>query len=848
MSKKFNVILLASTALAGSLLLASAAAAQSTAGAVSEVVVTGRRTAINTAGLATQVNEAKDESIVSQEFIKTQVPGANFAQLINLLPGVSYSTEDPYGFNSGDLRIHGFDGNHVAVVLDGAPLNDTGNYAVYPGEYLIGELIDHITVNIGSSDVDSPSAAALGATINITSKKPPTTPGVRAELSGGNNDYGRGYAEIDSGAIGPWGTTAFVAAEYGRVHNFEGRPGDSQRYDFSGRVYQPLRGTDFLSISGIYSAERQYPAFRNTLASLATNGRFYFGDNPTWVPETARPGVVDNLSAPNPQATAGPSGSDANYFRLFPNPVNFASIRGQSKFTLLPNLTFTFDPNFFYTLANGGGSSSLSEKDKRLIGNSTAAGVDLNGDGDILDTVVAYQPSNTETYRYGLTTSLLWNINDSNLFQVGYTLDHGHHRQTGEATTVDLLTGMPDSVFGAKPGYGVPIKTADGSTIRSRDRLSIAELNQVALNYIGKFLDDKVHVNLGVRLPYFTRDINQFCYGYNGTSAYCDTISPTLVQNAYNTDVAARRTVGASSAALTALLGASVTTGVGGTPNFKFPFKRSFDFNEPLPNVGVTFRPLDHHLFYASYAKGFAAPKTDDLYLSSQDLVNPETSDNYAVGYRYQTRAFTASVNYYDDKYQNRIVQSVDPNDPTLSIDRNVGDAEIKGWDLEAGVNLFEHLHLYGSANFNDSDLKSNYVLTTSGTTFQLPTKGKELVLTPDETYSGRVSYDWGPMTFGFQGKYISSRFIDDINSTKIPAYAIFNVDARFNLPYWGGRSYLQLNIQNLFNREYISRSTTAGNYTNYPIPGTALTYTASTASYYVGAPTTMQITLNAQF
>src|SRR4051812_40758170 len=106
--------LCATTALATGVLMANGALAQSTAGQVQELIVTGSRAAPSTNGLATQVNEAKDVAIVGQEFIQTQLPSSNIAQLINVLPGVSYATEDPGGFNSGDLRIHGFDGNHVA--------------------------------------------------------------------------------------------------------------------------------------------------------------------------------------------------------------------------------------------------------------------------------------------------------------------------------------------------------------------------------------------------------------------------------------------------------------------------------------------------------------------------------------------------------------------------------------------------------------------------------------------------------------------------------------------------------------------------------------------------------------
>ncbi|HEV2530715.1 TonB-dependent receptor [Phenylobacterium sp.] len=851
---RFSRALCATTALATGLLLAGSAFAQSTATQVQELIITGNRQAPSTAGLATQVNEAKDVSIVGKAFIETQMPSANIAQLINVLPGVSYSTEDPGGFNSGDLRIHGFDGNHVAVILDGAPLNDTGNYAVFPGEYMIGELIDHITVNVGSADVDSPSASALGATINAVSKLPKETPGGMLRASAGSYKYLRGFGEYDTGAIGPWGTRAFVAGEYGTEHNFKGRPGTSKRWDVSGRIYQPLSGNDFLSLAGIYVQERQYPAFRLTRAQISSLGFWYFGDNPSFTPETVTPGRADLIPA-----NAGPSGADNNFYALFPNPVNFGSLRGQSHFTLAKNLVLTVDPSLFYTLANGGGGTTLKENDPRLIGNSTASGVDLNGDGDTLDTLVAYGPSNTRTHRVGLTTSLLYDLNESNHFQLAYTLDYGRHRQTGEFTPVDLNTGLPQDVFGGSPaGGGADIKTADGAILRGRDRFSIAILNQVSANYIGKFIDDRLHINLGVRMPDFERKLNQFCYTFNGTSAYCDTIDPAAVQTAFNADVAAVNAAVAAGRAppttatnLAAVFRGGITPTIGpnGLPNFRFPFKADLKYRKTLPNAGISFRLAEDHLIYASYAKGLAAPKTDNLYTSSPNLVQPETSNNYAAGYRYQTNALNVSANLYRTDYKNRIVSSPDPLDPTLSIDRNVGDVRIQGVDLELGYTPIDHLHLYASANLNKSKVLKSYTLSTSGISFQLPVAGKELVLTPDRIFNGRISYDAGPVTLGLQAKYMSSRWLDDLNTDRIPGYAVFGADARWNLPWYDG-AYLQFNVQNLFDRRYISRATTNATNVAFPIPNTTppRTFFASTSSLQVGAPRTAVLTLGVNF
>src|SRR6185503_7144852 len=198
MQLRLNRALCATTALATGLLIATGALAQSTGTQVQELVVTGSRGLPDTGGLAQQVQVAKDESVITQQFIKNQIGTSNFAQLINLLPGVTYSSEDPTGILSGDFRMHGLDCNHLSVTIDGAPVNDSGNYACFPGEYLVAELTDHIRVDIGATDVDSPTASAVGGQVNIISKNPDKYFLVYGSVSGGSDNFKRIYGEVDS--------------------------------------------------------------------------------------------------------------------------------------------------------------------------------------------------------------------------------------------------------------------------------------------------------------------------------------------------------------------------------------------------------------------------------------------------------------------------------------------------------------------------------------------------------------------------------------------------------------------------------------------------------------------------
>src|SRR5262249_6529526 len=154
-----------------------------------------------------------------------------------------------------------------------------------------------------------------------------------------------------------------------------------------------------------------------------------------------------------------------------------------------------------------------------------------------------------------------------------------------------------------------------------------------------------------------------------------------------------------------------------------------------------------------------------------------------------------------------RIVSSIDPNDPSLTIDRNVGKVDIYGVDAEAGWKPIDHLSVYASATFQKSEIKQNLFLSVGGQPGTIPTQGKSFVMTPEREFSVRGQYDWNDLTFGLQAKYLSSRFVSDLNDDRIPGYAKFDLDIRYKLPWYNAQ--VQFNVDNLFDRFYISRSST---------------------------------------
>ncbi len=831
----------ATTALFTGLMAAGAASAQSTgteaseATRLGEVVVTGARGPRNIDGLAVAETVAKTRNTVNQEFIATQTPGQTILQTLNLTPGLSFTNADPYGSSGGNIRLRGFDGNRVSLTFDGIPLNDTGNYATYTNQQLDPELIERASVNTGTTDVDSPTASATGGTINYVTRRPAREFGGWGQASFGSFDYQRFMFLLDTGEFGPMGTSAWFAYSGTDYDKFKGL-GEIRKDQWNARIWQPLGDNgDFVALSGHYNENRNNnytgpnlrtaTGFCDVAQTVVCNDQVV--DDPrgwevdfdtTYIAPTFRNGVADN------------DANGSNFYGLRINPSNTGNIRGNSRFTLAEGLVLTVDPSFQYVLANGGTQQAvLSETDALLRGTQTTGGVDLNGDGDILDRVRVMTPSNTNTHRYGLNTSLIWDLDDDHRLRAAYALDWGRHRQYGQYGFVNFDNpSNPRFVdwFGGRNDEANRVINLDGYNLQSRDRLSYATLNQFSFEYRGQFMDDALTVSLGVRAPYFERELNQFCFSQNESSnVLCTSEMPNAT-----------------------LANGNVTFASRGSTQYIAPYERTLKYDDILPNLGATYRFGDGHSVYASYAENLSAPRTDSLYTVARladgsignPLVQPESTQTFDVGYRYTAPTLVAQVAAFMTNYDNRIVNTFDPDLDTF-VDRNVGSVELRGLEGSVGWSPVEALSLYASASFLRGELQDDYVYNRFGDV--LPTAGKELVETPDVMFALRANYEFNEMfSAGIQAKHTGERWITDVNDLKDDAFTVVDADARIDfapLGYEG--TFFQLNVTNLFDEKYYGGLGTRASAT----PG-ELGYSRPFAQ--IGAPRTVVGTLRMAF
>lgn len=825
-------------ALAVLTVLAPQAFAQSTGTQeVEKVVVTGTRAA--TGGLIVKEKATKTRSTIDDKYTASQTAGQSVAQNLNLLPGVNFTNNDPYGSSGGNVRIRGFDGNRISLTQDGIPLNDTGNYAIFTNQLIDGEYLARATVNTGTTDVDSPTASATGGTINTITRKPYEEMALSAGLAYGSHNYRRGIAIVDLGEYR--GVSAYAGISFQEYDKFKG-PGELKKTQANGRIYQKIGEDSFISLIGHYNENRNNNYRTITLAQFDDPAQREIEFFSTCTRTTPGAGA-QNDDAGNENNIADPR-SCRNFVGLQLNPSNTGNLRAQGNFRLTDDLRLTVDPSWQYVKATGGGNGfTFAETDGRLRGGggAPAAFVDLNGDGDGLDTIRLNSTSLTNTSRFGVTTSLIWDIDAEQRIRVAYTGDFGRHRQSGAAGRL-FADGSPVSVFAGLDDPENRIFTADGSYLRSRDRLSKAILNQAAISYSGSFFEDALRIDVGVRAPFFQRDLNNFCFTQlSGSTVLCTTENFTDADGDGIGTLAFR-----------------------GATNYARPYTTTFKYDALLPNIGISYEFVENSIVYFSFAEGLSAPRTDNLYTVAGTEtagidrisflgVEPERSKSFDLGYRYQGADLTASIAIWKNTFENRIVSSFDEV-LGISVDRNVGTVELQGVDVELGARPFDGFTVYASLSYNDSELQDDIQIgTAGGFPNLLPTKGKTLTETPEWTYGGRVSYTVENFTFGLQGKHVGERFSTDVNDQIAPSYTVFDANMVVDLAEWGlGETLLQVNGTNIFDEVYLGSISSRSNAitildTNPNFAGNQ-SAVGSSPTYNLAAPQTFQLQVRTKF
>jgi len=233
-----------------------------------------------------------------------------------------------------------------------------------------------------------------------------------------------------------------------------------------------------------------------------------------------------------------------------------------------------------------------------------------------------------------------------------------------------------------------------------------------------------------------------------------------------------------------------------------------------LPQVGVNYAMTKNDELFASVTQNMRAfqPGVDGPFSQTQVAFNlgqanlkPETSTTFDSGYRFKRNDFVGSVALYYTKFSDRLLSVATcagiVGCPSTLV--NVGEVETKGVEAALSWSLAKDWTLFNSLTYNDSKYKSNYV----DNNVVVNIAGKQVVDAPKTMFKTELSYDT-PVWFSRVGaKFTDKRFYTYTNDASVPSYWIADLTAGYKQKSFAGLKdfSIQLNVQNLLNKQYIS-------------------------------------------
>ena len=749
-------------------------------------------------GLIVQEETPKSRSSVTKGHIESMTPTASPYQVIELLPGVNTFSYDATGLFGGGLAVRGANSDQMGFTINGAPVNDSGNFAVYPQEYSDNENLCEVFVTQGSADNEAPHVGASGGNIGMQTCSPQDKFGFRIAQTFGDLDHFKTFLRVDTGKFANDTAKAFISYSKAKSNKFKGSGlADKDHVDF-GAEFKPTKDLTF-STSFLYNKAVNNNLLTLSYANIAAfgNRRDYLDIIPTHLAKGT--GTVQN------ETSRIPAFADS-YYGYQINPFENYLWTGKAEFKFSKDWSIAAEPYFWYGFGNGGtGLVALAET---IANTRVGRGLgDLNGDGDALDTIMIYRASVTKTFRPGITFKTNFRFGDHN-WMAGYWVEKARHFQTQPGVRVDNFGNAADIWFANTDLY---VRRQDGTYYQGRDQMTVSSASSIFLQDSMNLMKDKMNVQLGLR--YSEIDREYFNYANEGTGQGAD-----------------------------------------------YTFRKTY--SRLLPSVGARYTLSPESSVYANLSDNWKAPgnftyqglltggtfTNGVLNGATQRNVNVkmETSTNFDLGYRYANDQLTFSGSVFYNSFSNRIARAYD-QELGLTVDYNVGSVTTQGIELESGYKFNPKWSVYGSMSLTRSAMADR--LQSSATFFE-DTAGKIMPSAPEQMSSLRLSYADTNWYGNVDAKYTGKTYSTLVNDEWVDAYTVFGLTAGYRFADYGfmKKSSLQLNVSNLFDTNYLRVQGSSGS--NFTTRAKAATGgpSGSAPFYYVGSPRFVSLTFRTDF
>ena len=244
----------------------------------------------------------------------------------------------------------------------------------------------------------------------------------------------------------------------------------------------------------------------------------------------------------------------------------------------------------------------------------------------------------------------------------------------------------------------------------------------------------------------------------------------------------------------------------------------------------LLYKPVEAGSIYAAFANAkIPSTTTVNGSCSTNCNVAPESDLNYEVGTKWdffgEQLSFTAAVFRTDRR--NYLVASGDPNVPQQQLD---GRARVDGEQLGVAGNITPRWSVFANYAHLRSEVLQSVSDHTQATTGIDAQKGNPLANTPGNSANLWTTYQLSHgFTLGYGINYTSWVWATAGNATPtalynratIPGFVLHNLMASYDV---SRAVSLQLNVLNLFDKEYFSQLRTVSTTSGWVYPGTGRT------------------------
>ena len=729
-------------------------------------------------------------STIKASDIEAKLGTQEFPEILKSTPGV-YATKTGGGYGDSRINLRGFGSENVAVMINGVPVNDMENGAVYWSNWAgLSDVTSAMQVQrgLGASKVAVPS---IGGTINIISKSSDAVKGGSIRMGTGNDGYQKYGMTLSTGLMdNGFAITASAATVSG--------DGYVNGLQFNGVNY-------FLNISKILNDDHKLSF--NVIGAKQTHGQRFNRTTIAGNRATEQGGKRFNLDWGYRNGQI--ENSSFNFYHKPQISLNHNWIISDK--TFLTTVAYvSYGSGGGRRLDNSAdGELNIGKAGYRLGGSDQPIDFDRivreNKDRGALGSSNVFLASNNDHEWYGVLSTLKTDLSDNLKLTAG--LDGRYYKGIHYYSVTDLLGGE----FFLNPNandnnYNQALQVGDrlnrdyeGRVLRyglftqleySEDDLSVFLSTNISNTRYGRssFLDDSTNINGQV-----SDNVNFLGFGIKGGANYNLDDNNNVFAN-----------VGYFSRA------PFLTGGV-------FVNKESIDFNEDAANEKI---------FSAEIGYGYRSEKFNanvNIYRTSwkDKSISPSVRDRDNPG-----EFLNTNITGLDALHQGLELDFVYEFSDDLKVNGMVSLGDWK-WKSDVEADIFnDDGTLNSTIQVLATDLKVN---DAAQTTYALGLNYKVL----DKTY---ISLDYNYAGDIYARFDISQGTTDRQNTWELPSYHLFDLGFNHGFSIGEFDATLTGNMNNIFNVEYVSDAFDASD------------HSAANADVYFGAGRTFSLGLKVKF